>query len=380
MFNNVVFLVNNSKFFISHRLNIALNLKEKSIQTHLYAPHLTSHDNQTLIDAGVIFHKLPFDRKNIKIIDLINIFFKMFFIKKNNSKTIFHLITIIPIIFCGIPLRLLRQKIVFSIPGLGTLFISDKFSIKITRFFIKRIYRFLFNAKNSRVIVQNKHDYQFLTEIIKIKRDNISLIKGSGVNKNEFLYYEEEPTNDIPIILVPARLIREKGIIEIVNASILLKEQNIEHNIYIAGTIDPGNPSSLTETDIKILTKKSPCVHFLGHIEDMKPLYKNCTIVCLPSYREGLPKALIEAAACGRAIVTCDVPGCNEIVEHNISGLLVPAASIIELSEALKLLILNQDLRARLRKNAYHKFLIEFTEELVVNENINVYLSFNNYK
>ncbi|KAB8028004.1 glycosyltransferase [Fluviispira multicolorata] len=270
----------------------------------------------------------------------------------------------------------MKQKTIFSLSGMGTIFTSKSIKSLILKAIIKKVYQFLFNGVKSKVIVQNNDDYNLLKNILKIKTENIILIKGSGVNPSDFIYLENDTISDIPIILLPARLIKEKGIFEISQASNLLNKKNIPHKIYIAGDIDKGNPSALLESEIKKIEKSSPSVKFIGYINNMKEQYKICTIVCLPSYREGLPKALLEAAASGRAIITCNVPGCKEVVEHNKNGILVPPQSSVELAKALKLLIENKELRNTLRKNMYQKFLNEFTEEKVVNDNIHLYDSF----
>ncbi len=372
---NIAFIINNTNFFISHRINIAREILKLNGEVSLFAPEITKSEEKILNDYNIKFYYLPFSRAKIRILDLLKIFILGFKISKMDK--IFHLVTIIPIIFCGIPLRLLNKKVVFAVSGLGTIFISQAIYVRVIKYFVILIYRFLFNGKNSRLIIQNNVDYNFFKTELKIRDKNLYLIKGSGVSQFDFNYFEDLPINQsFPIILVPARLIKEKGIYEICNASKLLLEENFPHEIWISGDIDIGNPSSLTKHEVEQISLAIPSVKFLGYQKNMKDLFKQATMVCLPSYREGLPKALIEAAACGRPIITSNVPGCNEIVEDMKTGILVNVKSVDDLSAAIKKLYLNKGLMEELRLNAYNKFLLEYNEEIIIKQIINLYSSF----
>ncbi|WGL60850.1 glycosyltransferase family 4 protein [Pigmentibacter sp. JX0631] len=372
---NIAFIINNTNFFLSHRINIAREVLKLNGEVTLFAPEITKKEEKILNNYNINFHYLPFSRQRIRLIDLLRIFILGFKISKLDK--IFHLVTIIPIIFCGIPLRLLNKKVVFAVSGLGTIFISQAIYARTIKFFVILVYRFLFNGKNSRLIVQNTVDFDFFKNKLKIRDKNLYLIKGSGVSQFDFNYFEDLPNNrQFPVILVPARLIKEKGIYEICNASKLLLEENFPHEVWISGDIDSGNPSSLTKQEVEQISLAVPSVKFLGYQQNMKDLYKQATMVCLPSYREGLPKALIEAAACGRPIITSNVPGCNEIVEDMKTGILVNVKSVEGLRTAIKKLYLNKELMEQLRLNAYNKFLLEYNEEIIVKKIINLYSSF----
>lgn len=372
---SVVFILNSTSFFISHRINIAKEILKLNGEVILCAPNINPSEKDILFNSKISYLKIPFSRKKIKILDLLKTILFGFRVSKMNK--IYHLVTIIPILLCGIPLRILNKKVVFAVSGLGTVFISEQIFSKIIRFFVKNIYRFLFNGVHSRLIVQNNDDYYFFRNELKIDEKNIYLIKGSGVSQLDFQFFEElPPDNRFPVILVPARVIKEKGIFEIVGASQILVNEGFIHEVWVAGDVDFGNPSSLTQEQIEKISIANPSIKFLGHQSNMKPLFQLSTMVCLPSYREGLPKALIEAAACGRPIITCDTPGCRDIVGHMQTGILVKTKSAEELSRAIKRLYLDKELMEKLRKNAYQKFLNEFNEEIIVRQTISVYSSF----
>jgi glycosyltransferase involved in cell wall biosynthesis len=186
---------------------------------------------------------------------------------------------------------------------------------------------------------------------------------GCGTDTERFRFFAAQQREGPAVILVPARIIVEKGIFEAVAASAMLTESGIEHEMWFSSDIDPGNPLSLTRQDLDRLQREQPSIRFLGFQDDIAVVYEQVDIVCLPSYREGLPTALVEASACGRAIVATDVQGCREIVVDEVTGLLVPPRDAEALAVALQRLICDAGLRDRLRRQANRAFLERFTRE-----------------
>jgi glycosyltransferase involved in cell wall biosynthesis len=162
---------------------------------------------------------------------------------------------------------------------------------------------------------------------------------------------------------VPARVVREKGVFEAVRASELLRARGVDHEMWFTYDLDPGNPFSLTAADVERITMKNPQIRFLGWQPTLAPLYRACDIVCLPTYAEGLPSALLEASACGRPMVTTNVRGCREVVRDGVTGLLVEPRSAEALAVALQTLISDPPLRRCLRDAAYAQFLERFTKQ-----------------
>lgn len=375
MYNNVCFIINNADFFISHRVNIALELIKQNSEVEICCPKPSKSSKKLLSEHKIKVNLMPLSREKLSFFSLIIAFLHAFSIARQKDK-IFHLVTILPIIIYGFPLRIMNHKCVFSISGLGTVFISKDFRYRIIKKIILLIYKYLFSGNNSRIIVQNSDDYLFLLKTLKIKDKNIFLIKGSGVEPNKFPFCNELSDMKYPIILFSARLIKEKGILDLIEASKILLAKNILHEVWVAGSIDIGNPSSLTKNDVENLQKNLKTLNFLGYRSDIYSLLKQCSIVCLPSYREGLPKTLIEAAACGRIIVTTDVPGCREIVIHEKTGLLAKVQSPYDLSEKIEYILNNQEKVENIRREAYKNFLNEYTTEVVVTKHLSVYSSF----
>jgi glycosyltransferase involved in cell wall biosynthesis len=196
------------------------------------------------------------------------------------------------------------------------------------------------------------------------------LIPGAGVDTERFSPVEE-PVGE-PVILLTARMIRDKGIGELVEASRILKARGCKAHIVLAGMLDNGNPTAISEKEIRGWEQEG-LIEWLGPRTDIPLLLANCNIVCLPSYREGLPLSLIEAASAGRAIVTTNVPGCRDIVKDGWNGILVPARNAEALADALQRLLESPEERRRMGINGREKVLAGFTRESVAKETLKVY-------
>ncbi len=279
-------------------------------------------------------------------------------------------------LLCGLPLRFLNVRTVVLQTGLGRLFEPNKLSARLALMFVKPLYKYLFSGKNSRVIVHNTEDKQFFVTELGISADKIQVTPGCGVDPRRFPFFSQLPRRTKKIILVPVRLIVEKGIFEAAEASQILRKKGIEHEMWFTSGIDKDDPSSPRESDLETLQRQNDWVKFIGYQPSLVPLYETCDLVCVPTrYPEGLPTALIEASACGRPIVTTDNVGCREIIEQGKNGLLVSPGSAEELAEALEALIKDDELAERLRQNAYQKFLRGFTKDVMLAKTVEVFKS-----
>lgn len=260
--------------------------------------------------------------------------------------------------------------LVSAVSGLGSLFINNNLRSMFIRMLLYPIFKSAFNHKNQKIILQNKNDLKVFTDWGVLNSLRVKLIKGSGVNLENFDKCDE-PVG-IPIICFAARLIKEKGVNEFVAAAKILNERNIKAKYFLAGEIDKNNPSGLTEYDLNKI-KEDGYVEVLGSYKNIAKLYSLSNIICLPSYREGLPKGLIEAAAAYRAVVTTDVPGCRDAIIPNKTGLLVPVKNSTKLADALQWLIENPKERY-LMGQAGRKFAEnEFAIEKIVKTHLNIY-------
>lgn len=266
------------------------------------------------------------------------------------------------------------SKIFNAITGLGHIFISTKKSTQLIRFLIKPLFKLVFLDKRSTQIFQNQDDQKEFLKLGFTNLRNSRIIKGSGVDTKFF-----KPAIDSSIdfhnpikILFPSRIIKEKGLLESVLACKSLKEEGYEIELLIAGEIDYGNRSAFTKDELKIL-KKNKFIKFLGHIKNMYELYLNVDIVILPSWREGLSKTLIEASSMEKPIITSNVPGCRDVVENNVNGLLVPKKNFESIVIALKYLISNPKIAKEFGKKSRIKAIKEFEINKINKETINEY-------
>ena len=311
-------------------------------------------------------------RGNINLFSNLIILFNIWNFFRKEKPDIVHLVTIKPYLYGGIISRLINVPcLVTAVSGLGTLFIGNELRNKFLRFFLYPIYKFAFNHFNQKIIIQNKDDLKLLVEWGVLNPGKVNLLKGSGVKLENFINLEEP--NGIPTICFAGRLLRDKGVHEFINAAKIIKKKRIEAIFLLAGDLDINNPTSLKLEDLKII-KREGLVEILGFCKDIPKLFSQSNIVCLPSYREGLPKVLLEAAAANRAVVTTDVPGCRDAIIVNKTGLIVPVKSPEKLANAIQWLIEHPRERIAMgtaaRKLAEKEFLIE----IIVKQHMNIYL------
>jgi len=248
-----------------------------------------------------------------------------------------HLVTIKPVLYGGLMARLAGvPAMVAAISGLGTVFIERDQKRSWMRSGVEWFYRLALGHPNAKVIFQNPDDRAALIGIRAVREEKTALIRGSGVS---LAVYPMRPEPEgVPVVTFAARLLKDKGVREFVEAARALKERGVVARFWLVGSPDLGNLTSISEEELSQWSKNG-LVEALGYRTDIPDLFAKSNIVVLPSYREGFPKVLIEAAACGRAVVTTDVPGCCDAIEPETTGLLVPARDASALADAIQALI-----------------------------------------
>jgi glycosyltransferase involved in cell wall biosynthesis len=385
---NVIVFTNTIPRFILDFNHFLRYIARYGFRTTLYAP-ATSRETSTWmyreeivadwvekLPPGSAVRALPYDRERLSVLDLLRTIVFSRRLAKQDPGALVMFWTILPMIICGLPMRALGMRCVFMATGLGSAFGSDRFKYRLARPFVKLVYRYLLRGRNSRTIVHNPEDREFLSRSLGVKSEHIMVTWGCGADPEEFPYFPDLPRRSKKVILVPSRLLLEKGILEAAEASRILRDRGIEHEMRFTSSIDSGNPSALRQQDLDRIERENDCVKFIGYQPAMAPLYEHCDIVCLPSwYREGLPSPLIEAAACGRPAVACNIIGSREIVEDGVTGLMVPPRSAPALADALERLIGDDDLADTLRKNAHRRYLEKFTKDDMVARTVDVFRS-----
>ena len=286
-----------------------------------------------------------------------------------------HHFTIKCVLYGSLAARLVGGiPIVNAVTGLGHIFIDPGLKARLLRPLVKGLYRFVLGAARSRVIFQNDEDRNFFTACGLVEPKRTRLIRGSGVDCSRFspLPHPDDNPPAAVKILFASRLLREKGIAELLAAARILRRNNVDAEFLLAGDIYPGNPSSLTASELAAI-KEEGIVTCLGHVDDMQPLLAQADIVVLPSYREGTPRILIEAAAMAIPIVATDIAGCRGLVQDGINGLLVPVKDAAALAAALQRLLADQKLRQAMGLAGRRIVTAEFDEKIVIEKTLAIY-------
>jgi len=283
-----------------------------------------------------------------------------------------HLVTIKPYLYGGWVARLAEVPgVVSAVAGLGSGFIRADWRSRLLRALLYPIYRLALGHPNQRVIVQNQDDASVLVDWGVLNSQKIRLLRGSGVDISAFTQLKEQ--DGVPTVCFAARLLRDKGVYDFVDAARLLHERGVQARFWLAGDADPKNPTGLTESELQAL-RDERTVKVLGFQKDIPALYAQSHIVCLPSfYGEGIPKALLEAAAASRVVVTTDHTGCREAIIAQVSGLLVPVKSPEKLADALQWLIEHPIERAAMGKAGRLLAEREFAIEKIVQGHLDIY-------
>lgn len=260
--------------------------------------------------------------------------------------------------------------VVNALTGMGYVFVSRDWRARALRPMIRMCLRLLLDRRGSRLILQNPDDMRFLVDAGVIAPDRVRLIRGSGVNIDHFAP-APEPAGP-PVAVLVARMLWDKGVGEAVEAARLLKARGSPVRIVLAGDPDPENPASIPEAQLRRWEAEG-IVEWRGHVDDVAALLRQSHIAVLPSYREGLPKSLLEAAASARPIVASDVPGCREIARHGENGLLVPVRESASLADAIERLARDSKLRHRMGRRGREIVLECFSEVKVVGQTIALY-------
>lgn len=282
-----------------------------------------------------------------------------------------HTVTVKPNLYGGLAARRVGvPALVCSVSGLGHLFLAEGLKSGLERTLITSIYRRVFRHPQSRVILQNSDDASLFRDLGIAKDAQIEIIRGSGVDLDKFVQTREPPGT--PVVLFAARLLREKGIEEFLLAAQILLSSGLDAKFVIAGDLDPGNPSSLSQEEIGAWGSTKG-IEWVGYRADMAQILAACSVVCLPSWREGFPKLLMEASACGRPVVTTDVAGCREVVRHRENGLLAPVKDPEALALQIGTLLDDRQLRSRLGEQGRRRAEAEFGDATLAAETIAIY-------
>lgn len=341
----VLYLVTEDWIFCGHRLPTARAARDAGFEV-LVATRVAEHG--AMIEAeGFRLIALDWRRRNFNPLQALRDILAIAALYRREAPDIVHHVALKPVVFGGLAAWLAGTAgVLNALTGLGSAFSGTgrKLAAKAAGWAARAALGPILRRPNSVVTVENPDDAAVLTGFGMIPPGSARIIRGSGVDIQR---YQPAPEPEGPFTVgVAARLLRNKGIPELAEAQRLLRAEGLEVHLLIAGTGDPDSPTNLPESELADM-RQIPGLTFLGHVDDVRELWARCHVACLPSHREGLPMALMEAAACGRAIVATDVPGCREIALAGRNALLVPPRDPKALAAALRRLAEDADLRRR---------------------------------
>lgn len=366
----LLFLLNDAPFFVTHRLPLAVAARQAGFEVHVAVPH-DEAAVETIQSAGITHHDVPLRRGARGLVGemkLVAAYWRLF---GSLRPDLLHAVTMKPVLYGGLVARLRHvPAVVHAITGLGYLFLIEGAFARLQRAAVMALYRIALAHPNLRAVFQNPDDLALFTRRRAVRPGTHVTIRGCGVDLDEFAPAPEPP--EPAVVLFPARIIGDKGVREFVNAARMLAEEGSDAVFRIAGRLDADNPTDVGAEAVRRWQDEG-WVQWHGFLPDMPAAFAACHIVCMPSYREGLPRVLIEAAACGRPIVTTDVPGCREVVDDGGNGRLVPARDAAALTDALRTLIADAPLRQRMGANSREKATAEFSVERFIAESLDAY-------
>ena len=367
----VLLVANTSWYLHNFRLPLLKDLRSAGYQVDAVAPR----DSYTaLLEAeGFTVHPWLVARRSINplreahaLVDLLRIY-------RREQPALVHHLTIKACLYGTIAAKLAGvPRVINAVTGLGHVFLGTRRRTRLLRRALKPLYRAVFSARRATVVFQNAADQEQLIGLGITDAAHVQLIRGSGVDIAHFDPAALPPGQAVPPgafhsplrLLFPSRLINEKGVRELLEACRHLWASGAELELLVAGALDDGNRSSLTPAELAEL-RAEPRIRCLGHVDDMRALYASSDLVVLPSWREGLSRALIEAAAMERPIITTDVPGCRDVIDHGVCGLLVPVKDADALRLAITLLLAQPALARQFGQAARRKVVREFAVSLV---------------
>ena len=369
-----VLYANTDWYLYNFRLSTALQLKQQGHDVVMVSP--PGEFGHRFAAHGLRWVQLAMDRASLNPLREVVTLRQLTRVLREERPDLLHNFTVKCAIYGALAARAAGvPAVVNAVAGMGYVFCSDKLLARSLRPMVKLLMRGTLGSERSRLILQNPDDADAFIRARLVPQHSIRVIRSSGVDLSRFLPTGREEGERRPLrVLLAARLLWEKGVGEYAEAARLLRAEGRNIELVLAGMPDPGNPRSVAREDVEGWVREG-LVDWRGHVDDMPALMRTVDVMALPSYyREGVPKSLIEAAACGLAIVTTNLPGCREVVsEDGIDGLHVEPRSARSLADVLARLDDDRVLLARLGNSAREKALQHFDERMVISRTIEVY-------
>lgn len=370
--STILFLVTEDWYFWSHRLPIARAARAAGARVILATR--VEKLRAAIEKEGFELVTLPWRRRSHNPWEEMRALFSIIALYRRERPDIVHHVAVKPVVYGGIAARLAGARAqVNAIAGLGYVETSRQLRARVLRGVFDTVLRFAWNGPRVHVIVQNPDDVEALSRTGLLPASHIHMIRGSGVDVSRFAPAPEPPSPPVRAVF-GGRLLWSKGVRELVDAARELKFRHVPVEVILAGSPDPENPESIPESTLRGWVADGLVSH-VPWSDDMASVWRGAHIAVLPSYREGLPKALLEAAACARPIIATAVPGCREIARDGVNALLVPPRDAQALAAAIERLANDVPLRARFGQAGREIVVKEYAESIVVRETLDLYRS-----
>ena len=370
----LVYIINVDWYFALHWLERAKASVNNGYEVYV----ITSFSSKKIVDSikaeGLNIINVKISRKGLNpLIELLTII-SLSKLLNNIKPDLVHTITVKCNLYGSLICRIKKIPFICSVTGLGYAFSSTSVKARVIKYFIQSFYKVIARAKQYRILFENNDDMDYMVENNIIPAGNVKRISGAGVDCDLYKYVAE-PESDTIKILCAARMLYDKGIHLLVEASSELKKTGLDFEILIAGILDKGNPGAIPEQKL-VQWDRQGLSNWLGQVENMPELLQNIHIAVLPtSYGEGIPRFLIEAAASGRPAITTNVAGCREIIENDINGFLIDVGDKYQLATALNDLISSKQMRLRMGRAGREKVLNEYSQDKVIAQTMEIYNS-----
>lgn len=369
----LILVVSEDWYFLSHRTPLARHFLARGWEVLLATQVNRVEDAARIRDLGIRLIPLPLERGRMFSPGDALYWWRLLTLYRRERPDIVHHVAMKPVLYGSLAaLGTPRAGVVNALAGLGYLFTEPGGVVRVVRKIVLGLFRRLFARPRTRVILQNVEDMNVLSERLRVPPGQLRLVRGAGVDVKKFHpVIRDRPAR--PVVVMASRMLRDKGALDLVAAARLLQQEGISARVQLVGGVDERNPNSHTDAELSALQAEG-VVEWLGHRTDIAEIYAQADIAVLPTvYREGLPKSLLEAAASGLPIVTTDIPGCREIVQDGVNGFLVPPQDAPRLAAALRRLLTDPELRARMGANGRRRTEEEFREEIIIEQTAGVY-------
>jgi glycosyltransferase involved in cell wall biosynthesis len=365
----LLYLITEDWYFWSHRLDLAKAAQAAGFDVAI-ATRVTDHGDQIrregfrLLPISLVRRSCNPIREYVSIRELISLY-------RRERPYIVHHVALKPILYGALAAWWAKIPVVISaFAGLGYTYTDRHDRPNPLQHIITWGLKTAIGLSHSVVLCQNADDRGRLVERGIVRSDRTRIVAGSGVDTEAFRV--TDPPRGLPIVLLPARMLWDKGIAEFVQAARLLQAKGVRAKFVLVGRCDDDNPAAIPRNQLHDWVREGT-VEWWGHREDMTRVYAESSIVVLPSYREGLPKVLLEAGACGKALVATDVPGCREAVRHQVNGLLIPVRDARALAQAVEALLVDGPTRDRMGKAGRELVVREFAVSTITAQIVSLY-------